>query len=413
MSYKIQEFIWDVEDFQYGVHIGYEIEFSQKSSFSPVLYKITTFEEPEGEFQGKFFYSLDDGETWVDYPVGEQGQVFYSAYKMKLLINSANINYVFAEKGGIIYKIRPDIKKIIDSYDINITSIGICSDSKNNIYTYGDNKTLYKIDSKDQLKPADYSINILSDPLGVVIDNVRGSFWQIDSDKVCIKDLYGNLIFSKKIRYPILFNFTKVLNKFNGNICFSGLTSIGYCIYEVNYSTKNVFYTISSKKIKGICLENSSSYLLAFSDNWVGQYLSGVINNEYLNSGIENVDSILVNSSLKYYLLNRDLNKLYKYEFVSTVWTNIWEVYLPDYSLRESGNILLREADNKIIYYNNENIYMVRGEDGLVYNGVEISGDGDLHVSIGNEFLNSYCYMRYRTVDGRELDQSSSSSSSS
>lgn len=413
MSYKTQEFIFNVDDFQYGVPIGYEVEFSLKSSFSTILYKISTFEEPEGEFQGTFFYSLDDGETWVNYPVGEQGKTFTSAYKMKVLINSSNINYLFAEKGGTVYKIRSDIKEIIDSYEIDITSSGISVDSKNNLYVYGDNKTLYKIDTKDQLKPADYSINILADPLGIVIDDARRTFWQIDGDKVNIKDMSGKLIFSKKIRYPILSNFKKVLNKFNGNICFSGLTSRGYCIYEVDYITKNIYCTRSSKIISDICLENSLSYLLSFSDNWIGQYSLGVINNEYFDSGISIVDSILINSSLDYYLLNRDLNKIYKYRLVSVVWTSIWESYLPDYSLRYSGNILMRESDDKVIYYNNENIYMVRGEDGLVSNGVEIAGDGDLHVSIGNEFLANCCYMRYRTVDGRELDQSSSSSSSS
>ncbi|GAF98950.1 unnamed protein product, partial [marine sediment metagenome] len=121
MSYKQQIIEWDVplSDVQVGVLVGYEVEFSPKSYFHPILYKITTYEEITAVLQGTFFYSLDDGDTWIDFPRGEQGQAFSSAYKMRLVINVAEASYIFAEKAGTIYRVRPDGSEILEQYTID------------------------------------------------------------------------------------------------------------------------------------------------------------------------------------------------------------------------------------------------------------------------------------------------------
>ena len=88
MSQNIKEIIWDIpkKDVQIGVPIGYEAEFSLNNHFSPILYRLTTYEEITASTVGTFYYSLDNGETWINFPVGEGGQAFYQSYKMKLVI---------------------------------------------------------------------------------------------------------------------------------------------------------------------------------------------------------------------------------------------------------------------------------------------------------------------------------------
>ena len=164
MSIRQQQIEWDVPELevQIGVPIGYEVELSLKSYFEPVLYRITTFEEVTGAIQGTFFYSLDDGVTWINFPVGEAGQAFYSAYKMKLVINAANVGFIFAEKHGTVYRIRADGAEIIEQYEVGtFNSSGFEIDPRvNSLYISGEDRTLYNIDTIQELVPGDNSINL-------------------------------------------------------------------------------------------------------------------------------------------------------------------------------------------------------------------------------------------------------------
>ena len=200
MSYnKSQILEWDIPltDVQIGIPIGYEVQFSSNSVFNPILYKITTFEEITREPQGVFFYSLDSGENWLDFPIGETGHIFNTSYRMRLIISDAVAGHVFAEKNGTIYKIRPDCKSILDQYTISeFDSTGFEVDSiDNSLYVSGANSTLYKISTVNDLEAGDNSINIHSNPLGVAIDSKRNSLWQINRNEVCLKDLQGNDVF--------------------------------------------------------------------------------------------------------------------------------------------------------------------------------------------------------------------------
>ena len=206
MSFKHQKIEWSVpiSEVQVGISIGYEAEFSLNSYFSPILYKLTTYEENTGSIQGTFYYSLDDGATWIDFPVGEHGQAFSTAYKMRLIITSAVSNYVFACKYGTIYRIGSNFKEIIEQYtidDFDISSLEI--DVDNNLYVSGQNKTLYKISTTGEIKPGNNSINIHSNPLGISLDKTRNTFWQVDRTTISLKDLDGNEIFSLALPFEI------------------------------------------------------------------------------------------------------------------------------------------------------------------------------------------------------------------
>jgi hypothetical protein len=199
MSYKSQVIEWDIpqSEVQVGIPVGFEVEFSLESSYSPVLYRITTFEEQTASPQGVFFYSTDGGSTWIDFPVGESGQTFYESYKMRLVINSAEFSYIFAEKNGTIYRLRADIKEVINSYTIAaFTTTSFEYDGRDkSLWISGSEETLYKIATQDRLEPGDNSINIYNDPLGIAVDGYRDTFWQINEGTLCLKKLNGQTVF--------------------------------------------------------------------------------------------------------------------------------------------------------------------------------------------------------------------------
>ena len=207
MSYKYKEILWTVpqEDVLVGVPVGYEVELSLEPLFHKTCYKLTTNEEIKGVISGEFYYSLDNGENWIDYPLGEQGKAFYSAYKMKLVVNAGELNDVFASKNGIIYKIYAQGNGVSETYTVgsfNGTSLSL--DIRNNdVYLTGQNKTAYKVDSSPILKSADNSINLLEEPLGIAVDGTRNSMWQINRNRVYLKDLEGNEIFNVDLPYEI------------------------------------------------------------------------------------------------------------------------------------------------------------------------------------------------------------------
>jgi len=205
MSYKRQVLEWDVpsSEVQVGIPVGYEVEFSLRSLFQSITYSINTFDEVTASLQGVFFYSTDGGETWVDFPVGESGQAFYAPYKIRLIANASEFGYIFAEKNGTIYRVRGDAKEVIDSYTIgSFTSTGFDIDIRDNtLYVSGQEKTLYKIATDETLRPSNYSINIRENPLGIVVDGSRDSFWQVERDQICLKKLSGETVFCLDIPY--------------------------------------------------------------------------------------------------------------------------------------------------------------------------------------------------------------------
>lgn len=203
----------------------------------------------------------------------------------------------------------------------------------------------------------------------------------------------------------------KTLNKFNGNICFIGVTDFSDYVFECDRQNRLLSYVSSTKPVTDVCLMTSNSYSVAFSDQYVGKYSSGVLDDTFIDTvAISNVDKITIDTQSNYYILNRVTNQLFKYNGGV-----IWTFDLPDYSLRYEGNIAFRESDGNIIYNNDTNLYVIRDDTtkATLLNTLALSGAGSLSVVIGNEFKPTYSYFRARTVSGGDLDQSSSSSESS
>ena len=91
----------------------------------------------------------------------------------------------------------------------------------------------------------------------------------------------------------------------------------------------------------------------------------------------------------------------------------VWIYDLPEYDSRFEGNIILRESDGTIVYWNNNNIYLIRDDTthAIIYNSITVPGAGEIKTTISGEFNPAYSYLRTRTVTGSDLNQSSSSSS--
>ena len=106
-------------------------------------------------------------------------------------------SFIFAEKGGTVYRIRADAKEVIGEYTIdNFNSSGFEIDNRDNsLYATGQEKTAYLTDTSDELKAGDNSLNIYDDPLDIAVDGTRNSFWQIDRTQICLKKLNGETIF--------------------------------------------------------------------------------------------------------------------------------------------------------------------------------------------------------------------------
>lgn len=268
MSYKNQTIEWDVPeaDVQIGVPVGYEVELSQNSFYNPILYKLNTYNETTASIQGVFFYSLDDGATWIDFPIGEAGQVFYSAYKMRVVINAGNTGYIFAEKNGVIYRIAPDGSEVIENYtidDFSSSDIGI--DTKTNaLYVSGQESTLYKVDTHQVLQAGDNSVNLQNEALGIAIDGTRDSFWQVDRSRVYLKDFEGDTIFSVATPFDIDVDYSSSSSSSSSSFSSSSSSSSSQSSSSSSSSSESSSsssssYSSSSSSSEGYSTSSSSS----------------------------------------------------------------------------------------------------------------------------------------------------------
>ena len=108
----------------------------------------------------------------------------------------------------------------------------------------------------------------------------------------------------------------KCINKFNGNLCFVGDTATSIYIFECDRQSGELYYTISSRSIKDVCLNDVNSYLVAFGTNWLGKFENGVLDETYFDTGLDRVDAIIKTTNNEYYALNRVENQLSKFVIV-------------------------------------------------------------------------------------------------
>ena len=97
--FKDQFIEFDVNSFQPGIPVGYRFYLSLYKNLNPLMYTLTTDLEDRSD-KNTFFYSLDGGINWFDYPLGDVGKIFNSPYKMRVKINSARAGFVICERNS-------------------------------------------------------------------------------------------------------------------------------------------------------------------------------------------------------------------------------------------------------------------------------------------------------------------------
>ena len=109
-------------------------------------------------------------------------------------------------------------------------------------------------------------------------------------------------------------NIPKIVNKFSGNLCFAAATDLGDIVVECDWRNESITYDYSTKFITDVCLWDATSYLVAFSDQYIGRFSGGILNETYIDTvTIANIDKIITNKSAAIYILDRTTNTLYIY----------------------------------------------------------------------------------------------------
>jgi len=200
---------WDVplSQVQVGVTIGYEVELSIYYDFNPVMYYLNTFHETAPALS-TFYYSLDDGATWIEFP--QSGQEFTTAYKMRLKFNCGKSDFIFVVGNhGVIKQIRPDGYEIIQAFTISGITEFIDIGYNDNFLFLLSNNTLYRytVNGKN-IDPYLWSIDLQTNALATSVDYSRKTFWQIDRNIACLKDWHGETIGCVNLGVDIDFEFS-------------------------------------------------------------------------------------------------------------------------------------------------------------------------------------------------------------
>ena len=104
----------------------------------------------------------------------------------------------------------------------------------------------------------------------------------------------------------------KVVNKFNGNFCFAGITDDGNYIFECDREDGTLSFVNTSQLITDVCLNNANSYLVAFGNSWLGKFENGVLNEEYVDTGFTKVEKVVKSTENEIYIIDSDVNQLIK-----------------------------------------------------------------------------------------------------
>lgn len=203
MSNRKLYFEWSVsgDEVQDGVPVGFEVQISNNPTFYPICYTIRTSGEIDGPLSGKFQYSTNNGTSWTNYPTTESGVVFNSDYKVRVKIEVFESGFIFASKNGKIYRITPDGKTVVEEYTKPFGQINGISyfDKDNDIWMRSADRVIYKTNTKPIFSQRANSVNAEFDPIGMIVDQNRGTFWQIGRDKVCLKNKNGRSFFCIKL----------------------------------------------------------------------------------------------------------------------------------------------------------------------------------------------------------------------
>ena len=209
--------------------------------------------------------------------------------------------------------------------------------------------------------------------------------------------------------------FIKTINRYNGNLCFVGATESNDIIYECDRFNKSIVSVPSSKRIFSVCHQEADAYFVSFSDEYIGLFQAGVLNDTYITSTISNIDRLASRRDGVFYALKRSIATIYRFTVApfSIDWT--LQIQVPLTAAQENGEIIVRESDDALIYYDDEQIFLIGdlGTSGSLANKINIGDGSGIFVEAASEFKSDYTFLRWRQVVGEEIAWSSSSSSSS
>jgi len=155
--------------------------------------------------------------------------------------------------------------------------------------------------------------------------------------------------------------------------------------------------------------------LLSFSDSWIGLFQNGNIYENNINTSISRIDRLASRQDEIYYALDRSTATIYR--FTVSPFTIDWtlQVQVPSTLAQRSGEILVRESDEALIYYDDEQVFLIgdMGTEGTIINKKKIGDGTGLYVEATGELNPDYTFLRWRQALGEEILWSSSSSSSS
>ena len=198
----------------------------------------------------------------------------------------------------------------------------------------------------------------------------------------------------------------KTLNKYNGNVCFVGGTESFDYVFVCDREARTITQAQSTQWVSSLCVLSSAEYLVSFSTSWLGRLLNGTLNEGFVNTTINSIDQVISSSEGLFYALDRKLGILYKFSLYP--FTIQWQLSV---NPNLNGEILIRESDNAVIYYDNQYLSVILDANTYaeVIDRMEIENNS--MVTISPEHKPEYSFLRWRQVTGSNIEQSSSSSS--
>ena len=324
MAYTKQYLEWDVptSEVKSGVPVGHTVALYSNASFYPRLYQFSTFQEGIDGPVGRFFYSLDKGATWHDYPLGIDGKIFSSEYKMRMVVESMHAGYIYVGTDDGIYMLTPDGTAMVSGYTMdNIAAIG--DGPPNAAWAITNGKTLYKFDSLGGLSPHNFSNALTPSTIAIAYDKPRMLFWSLGNNYLAtVRDQNGKDIWS----HVTSANASQIyVNPYTGDMLSYPGAEAGV-IDEFHLLSRTVNSAAVSTPVQSLCHEKISSgnqfYVFTNGTNNIGEYSAGVVNVTYWDSSPYVFNCIAHAGGNTFYGLERANKRIVK--FTAPTFTPVW-----------------------------------------------------------------------------------------
>lgn len=209
----------------------------------------------------------------------------------------------------------------------------------------------------------------------------------------------------------------KILNKLNGNLCFTAESDSSYYIFECDRENQNVSYVTSTQSILDICNNSLGNYLVCFGNDQLGLF-DGTTLNETYSTSPTTTDLIIYgqtpSSDNNFYIWSKIDNTISRIELVGAVASTIWTYDLPfDFTACQDAQMFFKKFNDSIIFKGLGKILSIRdlGTSAVIMESTDLINNNFVTTSGDNYPFVSYA--RTRQVYGRDLENTSSSSSSS